>query len=352
MCILERRRTKQALHDKRFALYERAITFDGPDVHSISVPLRGTVLAGRIENICDEIVRHVMSVSAEEPQGTKSSSSKSSMGVGRMAINFKVDGNGKIWILWSNSIRLEKTEFPSQPLNMDTVVKLSSAAKLSQIPSHDAKLKLENKVSFVLCPSCGSSGTSEVFQKVPYKTVISHFDKTVEMLKSHPESHPSKVWPPEERFIRAAGGVGFGTLTNQSTMSQEALIIPPVIRHINPKLRIKGYQMYRGDPQFLQKTCDVCENCFLAYAKLTSSSFLMVLPVDPFGSDGELHYEIPIEKAKARPHNVMKSKTDQSVNKNTADATNPVERFDFGKAPVIPPAIIEPPKASVLHFFC
>jgi hypothetical protein len=109
--------------------------------------------------------------------------------------------------------------------------------------------------------------------------------------------------------------------------------------------------MYRGDPQFLQKTCDVCENCFLAYAKLTSSSFLMVLPVDPFGSDGELHYEIPIEKAKARPHNVMKSKTDQSVNKNTADATNPVERFDFGKAPVIPPAIIEPPKASVLHFF-
>ena len=104
LCVLERRRTRQDLHDNRFALYERCITFDGPDVHSVSVPLRGTVLSGRVESICNEIVKHISDVSAENTSGTsgkylpstskKSVVDKSFLGVARMVVNFKVDGNG------------------------------------------------------------------------------------------------------------------------------------------------------------------------------------------------------------------------------------------------------------------
>ena len=92
LCVLERRRTKQDLHDTRFALYERCITFDGPDVHSVSVPLRGSVLSGRVETICNEIVRHIAEVSAENTHGR--SCDDSFLGVARMVVNFKVDGNG------------------------------------------------------------------------------------------------------------------------------------------------------------------------------------------------------------------------------------------------------------------
>jgi len=92
LCVLERRRTKQDLHDTRFALYERCITFDGPDVHSISVPLRGSVLSGRVETICNEIVRHIAEVSAENTH--ERSGDDSFLGVARMVVNFKVDGNG------------------------------------------------------------------------------------------------------------------------------------------------------------------------------------------------------------------------------------------------------------------
>jgi hypothetical protein len=326
------RRTKQALHDKRFALYERAITFDGPDVHSVSVPLRGTVLAGRVESICDEIVKHITDVTAGQADKT----------VGRMALNFKVDGNGKIWILWSDSVRIESksssgmkvddTRSISEPLNMNTVVKLPSAIKLSQIPSHDTKIKLENHLSSATCPSCGKHDTNENFQKVPYKTVICHFEKTLDMLKANPDSHPSNLWPPEERFIKAAGGIGFGTVSQQDK-SNEALVIAPVIRHVHPKLQVKGYQMYRGDPLFLQKTCDVCEDCYLAYSELKQSSFLMVPPVDL--PKEEFHYHPEMTRNRV---NKAKSKIESVPTSTSIDKI-----FDFNfKAPEIPPAILEP----------
>ncbi|KAL3794757.1 hypothetical protein HJC23_012767 [Cyclotella cryptica] len=355
MCILERRRTKQALNDKRFALFERAITFDGPDVHSVSVPLCGTVLAGRVENICDEVVRRIANVLSENSQGKKYSNvnrdnieNNAEFEVGRMAVNLKVDGNGKIWILWSNSIRLDSksnvnersiTESASQPLNMNTIVKLPSASKLSQVPSHDSKLKLDNKVSLSKCPSCGKCCKNELFQKVPYKTVINHFDKTLEMLKYHSESNLLHSWPPKDSVIRAAGGVGFG-IAYQQEHSEEAFIIPPVIRHIYPKLRTKGYNMYRGDSTFLQKSCSVCEDCFLAYATLTSNSYLMVYPVDPCPTNKDFHFEIPPAKSQG---DFVKIKTKQSA------PSVSIDRFglkDFGKAPTIPPAILEPPQAS------
>lgn len=88
LCVLERRRTKQNLHDTRFAPYERCITFDGPDVHSVSVPLRGCVLSGRVENICNEIVRHIADVSSDNT--TKGDTSFTN----KMVVNFKVGGNG------------------------------------------------------------------------------------------------------------------------------------------------------------------------------------------------------------------------------------------------------------------
>jgi hypothetical protein len=330
------------LHDKRYALYERAITFDGPDVHSVSLPLRGSVLAGRVEKICDEIVKHITNVTA----GT----SKGNSGVGRMALNFKVDGNGKIWLLWSDSIRLESKTHGistaneaasiSQPLNMNTVVKLPSAVRLTQNPSHDTSLKLENKLSSAICPSCGRCDTNENFQEVHYKTVISHFDKTIDMLQSTPESNPSKIWPPEARFIKAAGNVGFGTASKQDAPI-EKLVIPPVLRQRHPKLQVKGYQMYRSDPLFLQKTCEVCEDCFLAYAKLKESSFLMVPPAN-LPRDGFQ------EIAKNKISNDRKSKVVLAGKKSTEVVTT-VNKFDFkdfGRAPELPPAILSPPQVS------
>ncbi|KAL7542097.1 hypothetical protein ACHAWF_010727, partial [Thalassiosira exigua] len=377
LCILERRRTKQDLHDARFALYERAVTFDGPDVHSVSVPLRGTVLSGRVESICNEIVQHIADVAADSSGSSKGSTlgDKKSAddhafhGVARMVVNFKVDGNGKIWILWSNSIRLNSEpvdrtnltepdatysmEAPSsRPLNMETVVRLPPSVKLTQDPNHKANAILDNEMSFATCPSCNRHDSNAHFQPVPYKTIIQHFEKMLGMLKERDDSHPTKVWPPEERFIKAAGSVGFGSLPSQlerdratsrrKKYSEETHMIPPVIRAVNPKLRVKGYAMYRDDPIFLLKKCDVCEDCFLAYAELTSTSFThMTRPIEPYETEGDdVRYEFPKGSVASK-----RSGRGQSVEKD-APSSNEASVFglDFGPAPELPPAITEPPK--------
>mmetsp|Transcript_23981 Transcript_23981/g.51839 ORF Transcript_23981/g.51839 Transcript_23981/m.51839 type:complete len:167 (-) Transcript_23981:918-1418(-) len=154
-----------------------------------------------------------------------------------MVVNFKGNGNGNIWILWSNSIQLKSaatetklTESDShssmqitlsQPLNMETVVRLQSFMKLMQAPNHIDNMKLDNKSLFETCPLCSKHDANPHFQPVPYKTIIQHFEKTLEMLEAAPELHPSKVWPPEEHFIKAAGCVRFGSFQPQLTRDRE-----------------------------------------------------------------------------------------------------------------------------------
>jgi hypothetical protein len=381
LCILERRQTKQDLHDPRFALYERCITFDGPDVHSVSVPLRGTVLAGQVENICKDIVEHLAHVAAENAHvGSKVLSSTSKkctentfVRVARMVVNFKVDGNGKVWILWSNSIRLESVAVEnrmkltesdahslahaasSRPLNMEAVVRLPPSIKLTQAPNHNVNMTLENKLLTATCPSCSKHDANPHFQPVPYKTVIQHYEKTLKMLEEDDVSHPSKVWPPEDRFIKSAGDVGFGSLpmqlardreTNPSKKySEETRAIPPVIREIHPNLRVKGYSVYRNDPLFLLKTASVCETCFLSYAQLTSTSFVQLTarPVEPFESDkGGVRYNFPdCENDKAQKEGRKKNaKVQTSVSNIVCKDVGCVQ-------PEFPPVIMEPPQVNI-----
>jgi hypothetical protein len=373
LCILERRQTKQELDDTRFALYERCITFDGPDVHSVSVPLRGTVLAGQVEHICKDIVEHLANVAAENAKtasksvtsASKKCNDNSFVRVARMVVNFKVDGNGKIWILWSNSIRLESVALenpdqhsstrksPLSPLNMETVVKLPSSVKLTQAPNHNANMTLENKLLTATCPSCNRIDVNPHFQPVPYRTVIQHFEKTLKMLEDDASSHPSKVWPPDDRFIIAVGNVGFGSLEGQIARdrkanptrkyTEETRTIPPVIREIHPSLRVKGYAVYRNDPTFLLKTANVCETCFLSYAELTVTSFVQLSKriIDPGGCEEEIkgaHYNYPDSVNNTKPRDEGRKKIVKASVGNTDR-----NEFDSVQPPELPPPIEMPP---------
>ena len=344
------------------------------------MPLRGTVLSGQVENICKDIVEHLAHVAVENARaGSKVSSTgkkcteNTFVRVARMVVNFKVDGNGKVWILWSNSIRLESVAVesrmkltesdvhsltqvvPSRPLNMDAVVRLPSSIKLTQAPNHSVNTSLENKLLTATCPSCHKHDADLHFQPVPYKTVMQHFEKTLKMLEEDDNSHPSKVWPPEDRFIKSAGDVGFGSLpaqlardreTNPSRRySKETHEIPPVIREIHPGLRVKGYSVYRNDPLFLHKTASVCETCFLSYAQLTSTSFvqLTVRPVEPYGSDkGGVRYNFPdCDNNKAQEVGIKKNPV------RAAKAVCNTDDKDFGCVqPELPPAIMEPQQVN------
>jgi hypothetical protein len=61
----------------------------------MSTPLRGPVLAGQIQKLCESIVSHIMEVTYGQRQVT------------RMVLNFKVDSQDKIWLLYATSMRCE-----------------------------------------------------------------------------------------------------------------------------------------------------------------------------------------------------------------------------------------------------
>ncbi|CBJ30686.1 conserved unknown protein [Ectocarpus siliculosus] len=94
MCLLERRVNCRQLHDRRYGIYERAVTYDGPDIFSTACPLRGSVLPSQVQRCCESVVAHVSEVLFRKTR------------VCRMSLNFKIDSRDRVWLLWSNSIRL------------------------------------------------------------------------------------------------------------------------------------------------------------------------------------------------------------------------------------------------------
>ena len=106
------------LPDRRYGLYERACTYEGPEFYSNAAPLRGAVLPSRIQNICENVVSHIAEVSFQKNR------------ISRAVLNFKVDARDRVWLLWSSSIRLASeasmlngTTASQMPLNIDSIVR-------------------------------------------------------------------------------------------------------------------------------------------------------------------------------------------------------------------------------------
>ncbi|CAE8642741.1 unnamed protein product, partial [Polarella glacialis] len=79
VCMLERRVNRLRMADTRYDMYERAVTFEGPDFHSEVVPVRGAAPVAKVHEIAESIVQHVAAVTNDR------------MKISRLALNFKVD---------------------------------------------------------------------------------------------------------------------------------------------------------------------------------------------------------------------------------------------------------------------
>eukprot|EP00752_Nemacystus_decipiens_P017513 g15697.t2 len=268
MCLLERRVNCRQLHDRRFGIYERAVTYDGPDIFSTASPLRGSVLPSQVQRCCESIVAHVSEVLFKKTM------------ICRMSLNFKIDSRDRVWLLWSNSIRLASEMPPGcetfthvgSPINIGEMVKVSSEVTLQQGAAHHREEIKSPTVG--KCSSCGRTSPGSNFHAVHYKTIIAHFEQVIDLVSCDPANRTGVVeWPPSAEILEAAGGVGFGDIrkaanADPSTIATEDVIVPPVIRSLHPKLAAGGYERHRRDPLFLYKTALVCESCFLVYADL------------------------------------------------------------------------------------
>jgi len=286
VCLLERRENNHNLQDRRFGMYERAVTYEGAEFYSSAAPVRGAILPTQVQRLNENIVQHVAEVSFQKYK------------ISRLVSNYKIDSNDKIWLLWNSSLRLEGESFtpkasgeliPKGPLNIDTVVRLPPHVRLGG--------KHFNPATY-LCYGCGKNCPVEQKYTVPYKTVILHFEQLLALLQRELRVKQELTgntaleieWPPAPEVIEAWGGglnVGFPDIAveddedNSGAPSAEEVEIPPVLRCLHPKLKVDDYRRYKNDPLFMYKSVTVCEDCTLVYAEVMSSSSIETLPTAP-----------------------------------------------------------------------
>jgi len=296
LCLLERAENIYQLHDQRYGLYERCVTFEGPEYYCVSSPLRGTVLAGQVQKVCETVVSHISEVTFATKQIT------------RIVLNFKVDSRDKLWLMYTTSIRLGNTDAletveqamahfrgPKNLISLNSGLVLPDVVNLNPQPSYDEKGTKKQR-SRIRCVSCSNETLDDVRHTVTYKSVLKHYEHVLHLLAELPADAATAAarkatgskgvllvpWPPDPQVVAASGGVGFGCLDllnddlgrgNGGMVDLKGdgdVRIPPILRYLHPRLNSTGFARCRQDPLFLYKTVTVCEACFLVYAEFTT----------------------------------------------------------------------------------
>ncbi|TMW56393.1 hypothetical protein Poli38472_006403 [Pythium oligandrum] len=297
ICLLERRVNSKSLFDKHYSVYERAVTFDGGgagELFSRPEPVRGAMLPGEVQLLCEQIVDHVTQVSYHKFR------------ISRMVLHLKSDADDRLWLLWCSSLRLLRVHASEassmRPLDIvsdaqvpahvslghvshyslsPTSIKKSKSLKtLSSYHRHLSAHEIDAPLpeGFQRCTSCASVGDQPRMLLTNYRAVLEHFQRFLAFLREriNEKEQAAIEWPPDERLIKAAGGVGFGILPfcermpsaglSATSLQARNLVIPPVIQYLHPTLTVEDFERHRLDPIFLHRPVAVCERCCLVYA--------------------------------------------------------------------------------------
>ncbi|KAG1711050.1 hypothetical protein DVH05_013767 [Phytophthora capsici] len=306
LCLLERRVNVHAVHDSRFSVYERGVTFEeggGAEALSRPEPVRGSMLPGMVQQLCERVVDHVTRVSYHKFR------------IARMVLRLQVDAEDRLWLLWSSSLRLQPPlglsslltsdmstgELGIRPLDIVSDAKVpvfafaqgSGSGPVSLTSTSSPEVDEEPRAGQTRCASCAQVVAHRALLSTTYKTVLAHFQHVLRFLRErlNEENQVAIEWPPHERVVQQAGGVGFGILRHLKSMSSSnddsglsrassglktwqgrEFLVPPVIRYMHPTLSAEDFARHRQDPIFLHKTVGVCERCCLVYADYATAS--------------------------------------------------------------------------------
>ena len=106
ICLFERRLNNLPLRGTADA-YERAVTYEGPQAFSQTLPLRSGHITQQMLQKANSIACHIGNVTFD----TKI--------VDRMILNFKLDANGTLWFLWCSAMRLRPKQSSQQQVHTE-----------------------------------------------------------------------------------------------------------------------------------------------------------------------------------------------------------------------------------------
>jgi len=276
---VERRTNVLDLGDRKHAMHQRVVTFEGDEHFSTPLTVTDTLFGSQVQRICESIVDHCSVHLHAQGQAAH---------VSRMVLHFKVDDSNRVWFLWCSSVRLSPDEIQLNTLRDSTPIDIHSTLT---VPSNIKRLlgprgpdgsrasAKERQTDFVCGPCALIHGDlcSKVVDKgrmceITYKMVMDYFD----LHKSDVTGDPGSVsWMPStEDFVDDeiqpeddGGEPDMAALMAQASGEQPGwegyAPIPPVFKKLHPNLTPANYALLKKDPLFLYSRMAVCDQCFL-----------------------------------------------------------------------------------------
>jgi len=270
MCLLERRVNVHHLRSSRVPLLQRTATYDGDEHLSQITPVRGTLLADRIQQLCLAMVSHIKTTSPHRQT------------VSRLLLNFKCDADDNIWFLWCSSLRLtpemlfENSEAAAPAASSEH----ATASQLSAT-SHFSAFDLRSSSS----PVC-----LEVALRSPSKQAV---PKAMEATQGVCPFSGRRLDPRHQYFVTYKNVIEYAHRMEDSSgvppeRRRSKYQVPPLLARVCPELTMGKYASERQNPLFLYKRVMVAEETYLDFSSLAIPGILPN-PSSLFASKKRLH---------------------------------------------------------------
>merc|ERR1711934_1064999 len=284
LCLLEQRVNLKPINDGRYDMYERCATYEGAEHQSMNAPVRGIYLPSRLQTICDSIVDHVMRTSSQHYR------------ISRMVLNFKLDHNNKLWLLWCSSMRLAADKYAVKkpfPVNISGDITIPDKYK-------DTVFRTSNlsstyfKEKYFICPGSGEIVEASDSFEISYKTIISSWEDTRRKMRAEMARSKSSLGASSSPMSRTlAPGVASRTPSpslNKTLPAKgkeaaspapgddgEDSIIAPLLKVIDKELTVERYKRLLGSAEFLSQKVRVSYPTYMKYTKSVVESPDIVL---------------------------------------------------------------------------
>lgn len=241
LCLMERRVNTHRLGDNKLDLHARAVTFEGAEHFSNSVPFAGNSLASQVRRMCINVVDHLEEVLGKDHR------------VNYLELFYKTDANDRVQLLWCSSLRFSG-KHPSS-FNREPAVALSASAQQAM-----SRPPIKKETTFgrnaYQCPGTFQIVDDGAEYLVTYKAVILHHQ--MDLAKKQDGQQRGGAMSSEEG-ISVADDEDIVSMPVPQRASAAEQSVPPILKRIHPSLTAAKFQRLRSDPAFLYKTVRVSE---------------------------------------------------------------------------------------------
>ncbi|KAL4487561.1 hypothetical protein ABPG72_017350 [Tetrahymena utriculariae] len=301
-CVFNKRVNNKKLNDTQYDSYERAVTFDGPEILSKAVCLKGKQISGEIRKLCEFIVKRVAHVTYERTM------------INRMTLYFKADKDNRLYFQYCTSLRLkdeiknivkrretdpEKYMFNNTPLIIENNFQRPQNIKNTYSISNSRPMRMENNLA---CLSCDMKYQFQDMMEIPFSFLLrfENFSKDQNIMKPHYLEDGMMVFVENQQKISQNRNNKKNQLevqlTNQQVMEfmnsdhtfdfdQTKLYVGsnqapphPLLAKIYPKMSKENYVQFKEKGYFDNLYIKMCHNCYYYYTQNYVISGAPLLP--------------------------------------------------------------------------